>query len=160
MRYLTFDYEKMNEKIKKLSDTFDLNYKDKGQIRIEDILSILNPLMELLPHHQFHFKKSTLEQFKHIVDDTIYKEEPSINHRLEKPYLTEETNIVEEDIDYMIDQLSKDLLQMIIDYRNIDNILELDPYLYHINKINHRVYYPLIASNISKSSIHAGAILY
>lgn len=149
MHYLTLDYVKLENHLKKLGYNLTIKFEKLNDITITDIIHFINPAVNALDSKEKNpeYEKSTLNILNFVQPDKNYFKEPSVEELFEQGFIPEEENKVEINIDYLIDQLTSKNIGQLITPRYIDEDIKVD---YNFDDYEYDYEYEITTNNLIK----------
>lgn len=150
MHYLTLDYVKLQNHLKDLGYRLTEKYEKINDITISDIIHFINPTVNALDNKAKNpiYEKSTINALKFIQSNDDYFKKTSIKNLFEQGFISEEENKVEINVDYLLNQLTKDIIEnYLITPRYIKDDIDIN---YNFNHYKYDYYYELTLDDLIK----------
>ena len=150
MHYLTLDYTKLQNHLKDLGYRLTEKYEKINDITITDIIHFINPAVNALNNKDKNpiYEKSTINILNFIQPNDNYFKKSSIKKSFEQGFITENENVVEINVDYLINQLTEDIItHYLITPRYINENISME---YDFDKYEYDYYYELTLDDLIK----------
>lgn len=150
MHYLTINYIKLKEHLKDLGYHLTEKHQTINDITISDIIHFINPAVNAYDNKKENpsYEKSTINALKFVQSNDDYFKKTSTKKLFEQGFISEEENKVEINVDYLLNQLTKDIIENhLITPRYIENDIDIN---YNFDHYEYDYYYELTLDDLIK----------